>query len=86
MLLKDEYYNLLNKIAKISKMDCWFHIVTIDDNDVVYDIENNIHLSLRQGVHELIDGLIEETYFELTNQEVFALIKLLGDLVNDEIK
>ena len=42
MTLSSEEYNLLTKIARKSKMDCWFLIKqTKKGEDYVYDLENS---------------------------------------------
>ena len=56
--LADEEYNVLEKIAHETKMDCWFFIK--QDNkgvDYIYDLENRKRMCLRTGVCNLIDGI-----------------------------
>lgn len=81
--LTDDEYNVLNKIASKSKMDCWFWIET-DENgeDFILDLENDDErLSLRDGIMQLCDGMTSCSDYELTADElaVFGnlLIKLL---------
>jgi hypothetical protein len=51
-------YNVLNKIARRTKMDCWF-LIEQDSNgqDYVHDLESNVNLSLNEGVYCLMEGL-----------------------------
>lgn len=85
MKLTSSEFNVINKIARKSKMDCWFCIKERKRNEVeynyVFDCENNKGMSLRQGIKQLIDGIIEENILELTEYEKYILIKLLGDLI-----
>lgn len=56
--LTDGEYNLLNDIARRTRMDCWFFLKhDSNGNDYVYDIEERKRMSLRSGVSELLDGV-----------------------------
>ena len=85
MKLTSSEFDVINKIARKSKMDCWFCIKegknNGEDYDYVFDCENGKKISLRQGIKQLIDGVIEENILELTEYEKYILIKLLGDLI-----
>lgn len=85
MKLTSYEFNVINKIARKSKMDCWFCIKEGKSNgieyDYVFDCENNKRMSLRQGIKQLIDGVIEENILELTEYEKYILVKLLGQLI-----
>jgi len=81
MILTDNAFKVLTKIADKSKMDCWFCIKQGKNGDYVYDLENGKRLSLRQGVKQLIDGCIDLNIDELTNDEKYTLVKLLGELL-----
>ena len=73
---------VLDKIAKVSKMDCWFALkYTKSKGWQVFDLEANKAMSLRKGVSQLIDGMIELNYDALTDAERFILIKLCGWLL-----
>ena len=62
MTLSSEEYNLLTRIARKSKMDCWFLIKqTKKGEDYVYDLENRKKISLRTGIRQLMEG-IEDIY------------------------
>lgn len=85
MKLTSSEFDVINKIARKSKMDCWFCIKTGRHDgcpyDYVFDCENSKKISLRQGIKQLIDGVIEENILELTEYEKYILIKLLGNLI-----
>ena len=82
MTLTNSEYKLLNKIARKTKMDCWFYIKqNKKKQDYVFDIENGKRLSLKCGIKQLIDGVIDTDIFELSDDEKFILIALLGKLV-----
>ena len=82
MTLTNAEYKLLNKIARKTKMDCWFYIKqNKKKQDYVFDIENGKRLSLKCGIKQFIDGVIDTDIFELSDDEKFILIALLGKLV-----
>ena len=58
MTLTAAQYAVLNKIARRTKMDCWFLIKQGDDgNDYVYDLEEGFSIELSDGVNDLMEGL-----------------------------
>lgn len=57
MILTAGQYGVLNKIARRTKMDCWFSIKQLDGQDYVYDLEECICLELPEGVGYLMEGL-----------------------------
>ncbi len=75
--LSEKEYNLLDKIASQSKMDCWFIIKqSKTGEDYVFDLEENKKMSLRKGIAQLIDG-ISDMYSEyLTGDEYDVLLTL----------
>lgn len=80
-VLTNEEYNILEKIASNTKMDCWFSIEQ-DDNeeDYVYDLEENKKLSLYDGLSQLVEGIdCVENYdsCNLTDEEKLTFEHLL---------
>jgi hypothetical protein len=75
--LSTDEYNVLNRIASQTKMDCWFYLA-VDNNggDCVHDLEEGRLISLRQGIEGLNDGIIPEL-LNLTDEEVKTYIDLL---------
>ena len=66
---------LLEKIAKVSKMDCWFYI---DRDGKVRDLESrNRHRSTRNSIRQLIDGMSKEDFAFLTEEDKWDLIQLM---------
>lgn len=58
MTLTTAEYAVLNKIARRTKMDCWFCIKqTQTRQDYVFDLEEEIDLDLSMGVGYLMEGL-----------------------------
>lgn len=76
--------NALEKIAKISKMDCWFGI---DDMGRVYDREGDIkgktNKTRRILISQLIDGMTRDTWDALTDDEKLNVVKGLGRCLNN---
>ena len=70
-LLTDDEYNVLNLLSSISKMDCWFCLDMDDEEtyDYVQDLESDEDLTLRAGVAQLNEGLIEENLARLSDKE-----------------
>jgi hypothetical protein len=66
----------LEKIAKLSKMDTWFGI---DDKGRVYDREGDVKgktdKTRRVLISQLIDGMMQETWDALTDDERYNAIK-----------
>lgn len=82
MTLSSEEYELLTKIAKKSKMDCWFLIKqTKKGEDYVYDLEEGKRLSLRTGIRQLMEGIenMYDMYFEDAEKDI--MINLLSRLI-----
>lgn len=76
-----DQYNALNRLATVSKMDCWFYIrQQPDGSDVVWDLEDDEAMPLLKGIRQLIDGMVEEDFKALTPAEQFTIAKLLSDL------
>ena len=57
MILTAGQYAVLNKIARRTKMDCWFYIKQLNGKDYVYDLEEDMCLELWEGIGYLMDGL-----------------------------
>jgi hypothetical protein len=57
MVLTAGQYGVLSKIARRTKMDCWFCIKQLDGQDYVYDLEECMCLELPEGVGYLMEGL-----------------------------
>lgn len=73
--LSDRNILLLEKIAKVSKMDCWFYI---DRDGKVRDLESrNRQRSTRNSVRQLIDGMSKEDFDQLTDEDKWDLIQLM---------
>lgn len=70
-LLTDDEYNVLNRLSALSKMDCWFCLAMDDDEtyDYVEDLESDEDMTLRAGVSQLNEGLIEENLARLSDKE-----------------
>jgi len=79
--LSAEEYNVLNKIASITKMDCWFSLRTDDDGDYIFDLDKNMAIPFREGTKDLIDGCIDLNYAELSETEKYVLTNLLANLI-----
>ena len=58
MTLTAAQYGVLNKIARRTKMDCWF-LIKQDKNgdDYVYDLEEGASIELADGITGLMEGL-----------------------------
>lgn len=83
--LSGEQYAVLEKIARVTKMDCWFSIRQHRSGkhageDYVYDMENRRYLSLRRGVRGLFEGIVSYDLCELTDREIRVFECLLVDI------
>lgn len=66
----------MEKLAKVSKMDCWFGI---NDNNQIIDYENKSKVCPSQGgaVKDLLDGATDADFANLTPNELVQLIQIL---------
>lgn len=79
MKLTDKEFNVVDKLAHSSKMDeSWFSI-TEDENgqDVVYDLEEEESISLKEGIEILNDGITPYDLDSLSSEE----LKIYKDLL-----
>ena len=76
--LTDPQADVLAKIARRSRMDCWFCLS--QGNDAVFDMETGNTLSLREGVRNLIEGMTDCRDYDMTEREVQLLSQIAGDL------
>lgn len=82
MTLNHDEYELLTKIARKSKMDCWFQIrQNAKGDDCVFDLENHKRLSLKSAVRQLMEGIEEMYDFYLAENDYKTLINLLIKLI-----
>lgn len=80
MKLLTTEFNVLNKIATKSKMDCWFYIAEDRDDDVILDCETGEKLSLYDGINMLADGMTSMDDYELTDNEKIIFTTLMYKL------
>lgn len=80
MLITNNAYNGLNKIASASKMDCWFSIRETtrlgQKHDCVYDIEAGKQVGWKDALNCLFDGITEpldSDFYGLTPDEITAV-------------
>lgn len=85
--LTNEEWNVLNKIATASKMDCWFYLKEKDQfTDIVYDCENNKELSLYEGISMLDSGITSLEDYNLSQQEMKVYFSLVSRLVISRVE
>lgn len=83
IVLRPEEYNALQKISSATKMDCWFYLEEHNGLDYIYDLENNRRLSVKDGVSQLYDGMVEppeDPLYGLTGDEIVAFKQLIKNL------
>lgn len=80
MKLSTAEFNVLNKIATKSKMDCWFYIVEDKDNDVILDCETGEKRSLYNGINMLADDITSLDDYNLTTDEKLCFTTLMYKL------
>ena len=82
-ILTEEEFNVLEKIADRTKMDCWFLISQDDNGDYVEDLENGVRMTLTDGISELVDGMSdppEDISYGLDSDEIETFYFLLEKL------
>lgn len=79
---EDNEYNVLQKITRITKMDCWFGINTTIINkkhyDYIYDYESRRKRSIKSALKDLYSGIEDEMFnnnliHQLDSDELFIL-------------
>lgn len=72
---------VLDKIATITKMNCWFHIGEFGDGcNYIEDLEDGITYGLREGIQLLYEGMAAIKYVSLTSHDIDVFETLLEKL------
>lgn len=79
--LDDDEYHVLLKIARNTKMDCWFHLSTNKNGEYfVLDLEDKGLYTIREALLELIEGIVSYELCDLTDKEIATFEELLTKL------
>lgn len=74
MILTEKEFNALTHAIEATGMDCWFEIrQDVDEDgeyDYVYDLENDIPMSLEEGIYDAKDGFVNLDSLGLTEEEI----------------
>ena len=74
---------VLRKLAKVSKMDCWF---SIDDSGVITDLEdNNAVMNTSEAIYMLMDGASTQDFEQLDDREMRVLVLMFASIVKQLI-
>ena len=74
---------VLRKLAKVSKMDCWF---SIDDSGVITDLEdNNVVMNTSEAIYMLMDGASTQDFEQLDDREMRVLVLMFASIVKQLI-
>lgn len=80
--LTDDEREVINKISRNTRMDCWFCLDydPYEDIDFVLDTENEVSYDLREGLDQLMEGIdcianLENCFLDL--REFLILEKLM---------
>lgn len=74
---------VLRKLAKVSKMDCWF---SIDDSGVITDLEdNNVVMNTSEAIYMLMDGASTQDFEQLNDREMRVLVLMFASIVKQLI-
>lgn len=80
-MLTNEECNILDQIASKSKMDCWFWIEETDEGHVIHDLEEDKRVSLKSGIEQLVEGIVEGAdFYGLSENQVSVFENLLKRL------
>lgn len=79
--LSDEEFNVLNKIANETGMDCWFSLrETNDGKTVVYILDDEFETTLKEGIDWLHQGIPSYEKCNLEKEEIEVFEELLKKL------
>lgn len=82
--LSDQEWDVLDKIATKSKMDCWFCLQEAENgNHYVEDLEENKKLSLAEGICQLDSGFTSPEDYDLTKEEFECYQALVRKVANE---
>ena len=56
-MLSDREYAIVNKLAGLSGMACWFMLVSTGNEYEVHDLEDDVDMSLTKGLKMLFEGI-----------------------------
>lgn len=71
--LPEDYVNVLNKVVKLSGMDCWCVVY----NNHVEDIEEGVVFTLEEAIPDILEGVtVLYKGYPLTEEEVLILLDL----------
>lgn len=83
IILPEESIEVLRKLAKVSKMDCWF---SIDDSGVITDLEdNNAVMNTSEAIYMLMDGASTQDFEQLDDREMRVLVLMFASIVKQLI-
>lgn len=68
-MLSDCEYELVNKIAGLSGMACWFQLSPTGHEYEVHDVEDNRDMSLVNGLKMLFEGVLSLDAYSCTEYE-----------------
>ena len=68
-MLSDDEYQLVNKLAGLSGMACWFMLRSSGDEYDVYDLEDGVDMSLYKGLKTLSEGISSLDIYSCTDEE-----------------
>lgn len=75
----DSQIRLLRRIAKYTKMDCWFDI---DEKGQIRDLENNSRpMNPRRAMSDFMDGINSDTFNQLNDKEKFDLLMAVSNVI-----
>lgn len=68
-MLSDDEYELINKLAGLSGMACWFMLCSTGDEYEVHDLEDGVSMSLSKGIKTLSEGIFSLDDYSCTDYE-----------------
>jgi hypothetical protein len=80
-MLCDSEYAIVNKLAGLSGMACWFMLVANGNEWKVHDVEDNVDMSLAKGIKMLSEGITSMDDYSCTDDEKTAF-KTLCERLN----
>ena len=71
---------LLRRIAKYTKMDCWFDI---DEYGQIRDFESDSRrpVNPQKGISDFMDGINSDTFNELSDEDKFDLLMAVSNVL-----
>ena len=69
--LTTDEWNFLLELTTHNKMDSWCEFRELDDKDMVYDLDNDKLITLREALIDISEGVVYDDIIMLNGEEIW---------------